>query len=360
MFLGVIIKMKNKTEYFAGANTKNGYVSCFNEIIDDKYKKVYILKGSAGSGKSTFMKRVGERALREGKSVEYIRCSADTTSFDGILIPESSLAIVDGTAPHLMDVKYPSVRESIINLGAFWDDEKLKERRRELMSLIDRKKERYDQAFRILSAAGSIRELRSSLISGVTLDEKMKSFAERMCKKLLKSSGGSESIRIQTAFNGNGLDSLPTFSDAGSVYLIRDKFDIAHKFLKLIKRYAEKVDAQRIISYDPIDLSRPEAIYFPQEDLLFVSEHNYVRLENSACVNKPINMSRFIDKEGFKTIRQKARASYKLYDLLLETASQYFKEARRIHENIERIYIRSMDFARLTDYTNKFLQEIFG
>lgn len=352
--------MQNKTEYFAGANTKNGYVSCFHEIIGDKYKKVYILKGSAGSGKSTFMKRVGERALREGLSVEYIRCSADTTSFDGILIPESNLAIVDGTAPHLMDVKYPSVRESIINLGAFWDDDKLKVKRKELMTLTDRKNDCYEQAFRVLSAAGSIRELRSSLIAGVTLDSKMKTLTERICKKLIKPSSGSESIRIHTAFNENGLDSLPTFSDAKNVYLIRDKYDIAYKLLKLIKEYAEKIGAQRIISYDPIDLTKPEAIYFPQEDLLFITETQYVRSESVIPLNKPINTARFIDKNGFKAIRQKARVSYKLYDMLLETASHYFGEAHKIHDNIERIYIRSMDFARLTDYTNKFLQEIFG
>jgi len=352
--------MQNKTEYFAGANTKNGYVSCFYEIIGENYKKVYILKGSAGSGKSTFMKRVGERAMREGKSIEYIRCSADTSSFDGILIPEVGIAIVDGTAPHLMDVKYPSVRESIINLGAYWDDAKLKPKREELMSLTDRKNECYKQAFHILSAAGSIRELRSALIADVTLDDKMRAYAGRICKKLIKPANGSESIRIQTAFNENGLDSLPTFSAAGNVYLIRDKYDIAYKFLKLVKEYAERIGSQRIISYDPIDLTKPEAIYFPKEDLLFITEKRYIHSENGESKNKPINTSRFIDVKGLAAIKQKDRVAFKLYNSLLETASRYFGEAHRIHDNIERIYIRSMDFARLTDYTNKFLQEIFG
>lgn len=352
--------MQTKTEYFAGANTKNGYVSCFYEIIGEKFKKVYILKGSAGSGKSTFMKRVGERALREGLSVEYIRCSADTQSFDGILIPEIKLAIVDGTAPHLMDVKYPSVRENIINLGAYWDNDKLNAKREELMTLTDRKTQCYDNAFRVLSAAGSIRELRNTLISEVTLDKKMRAFAGRICKKLINPSNGDESIRFATAFNENGFDSLSTFSEAKNVYLVRDKYDIACKFLDYIKEYAQRIGAQRIISYDPIDLTKPEAIYFPDENILFITEQRYVRGEKALPVNKPINTARFIDLKKLAEIKQKNRVAYKLYNALLETASQYFGEAHKIHDNIERVYIRSMDFAKLTDFTNKFIQEIFG
>jgi hypothetical protein len=40
------------------------------------------------------MKRIGERALRDGLSVEYIRCSADSNSLDGVLLPEKGIAVV--------------------------------------------------------------------------------------------------------------------------------------------------------------------------------------------------------------------------------------------------------------------------
>lgn len=355
-----MINMQNKTEYFAGANTRNGFVSCFYEIVGNDYKKVYILNGSAGCGKSTFMKRIGERAMRDNLSVEYIRCSADTNSFDGVLIPELGIAVVDGTAPHIMNVKYAAARENIINLGIFWDESKLRNKREELIALTDKKLDCYERAFHVLSAAGSIRDLRNDLINGIMLEEKMKAFAGRICKKLIKSSGGGESIRIQTAFNDIGFYTLPTFSNAKNIYLIRDKYDIAYRFLLFVKEYAERVGAQRIISYDTIDTSKPEAIYFPNEDLLFTVEKRFVPSENKTLLNKPINTARFIDKKGLVAIRQKDRATFKLYNALLETASNYFGEARKLHDNIERIYVRAMDFAKVTDFTNKFLGEIFG
>ncbi|PKM63228.1 MAG: hypothetical protein CVU97_01475 [Firmicutes bacterium HGW-Firmicutes-21] len=352
--------MHKKIEYFAGVNTKNGFTSYYQEIIGNKYKKVYILKGSAGCGKSTFIKRVGERALRDGLSVEYIRCSADSRSFDGVLLPEKGIAVIDGTAPHIMNMKYPSARENIINLGDFWDEAKIKLRREELIALTDRKNVCYENAYRALSAAGSIRELRNILISSVTLEEKMKSFAGRICKKLLKPTSGNADIRIQTAFNQNGMDYLPTYSFAENVYLIKDRYDIAYRFLDMVRAYAERIGADRIISFDPVDTKKLEAIYFPNEDILFSAERHYKQSGTKKSENKPINTLRFIDKNGIKAIRQKDRAAFKLYNALLDSAKQFFAEASRVHDSIERIYIRSMDFVKLTDYTNKFIGELFG
>jgi len=351
--------MAKKREYFAGANTKTGYASCFHQIVGNKYKKVFIMKGSAGCGKSTFMKRIGERALREGFDVEYIHCSADSNSLDGVLLPEKGIAVVDGTAPHVMNMKYPSARENIINLGEFWDESKLKSQREELISLTDRKLACYANIYRALSAAGSIREIRNSLVSEALLEKKMAGFVNRIGKKLIKPGSGEESICIQTAFNHNGFDSLPTFASAANVYLIRDKFDISYRLLEMIREYAEKVGADRIVSYDPVDFKKLEAVYFPKEDLLFVPEQKYVPGETKKAENKPINTARFINKGVYAEIRQKDRAAFKLYKALLEAAKQYFQEASQLHERIERIYIRAMDFARLNDYTNKFIAELF-
>jgi len=353
--------MQKKFEYFAGANTKNGFVSFFFKILENKYKKVYILKGSAGCGKSTFMKRVGERAARDGLNVEYIRCSADSRSYDGVLLPEREIAIIDGTAPHVMNMVYPSARDNIINLGEFWDETKVKKKRDEIIALTDKKSICYENAYRALSAAGSIRELRGNLISVALLEGKMKAFAGRICKKLIKPATGTESIRIQTAFNQNGIDSLSTFSEAGNVYLIRDRYDISHKLLEYINAYSERIGAERMLSIDPIDYNKLEAVYFPNEDILFINEKRFAQAtEKKDSDNKPINTSRFIDKNAFSVIRQKDRAAYKLYNALLDTAKQYFSEASRVHDKIESIYIRAMDFARLTDYTNKFIASLFG
>jgi len=95
---------------FAGNNSDNGFFSYFDQIMKpDKARRIYILKGGPGVGKSTFMKKFALVMLDKGYFVEYIHCSSDNESLDGIVIPELSIAFVDGTAPHTIDPIIPGV-----------------------------------------------------------------------------------------------------------------------------------------------------------------------------------------------------------------------------------------------------------
>lgn len=87
--------------YFLGANTPQGFYSLSGQMLaPDKHKAIYILKGGAGCGKSTLMKKVGKEMEKQGEKAEYIYCSGDPDSLDALLLPGKKAAIVDGTAPH--------------------------------------------------------------------------------------------------------------------------------------------------------------------------------------------------------------------------------------------------------------------
>ena len=58
------------------------------------------ITGPNGCGKSTLMGRVGARMEEMGVETEYILCSGDPDSLDGLVLPGLRTAIVDGTAPH--------------------------------------------------------------------------------------------------------------------------------------------------------------------------------------------------------------------------------------------------------------------
>ena len=92
---------EHKVQYFLGANAPDGFYSLYPELIDlERARAVYILKGGPGCGKSTLMRRVGERMEQAGLETEYILCSGDPDSLDGLVLPQLGVAIVDGTAPH--------------------------------------------------------------------------------------------------------------------------------------------------------------------------------------------------------------------------------------------------------------------
>ncbi len=105
--------------YFPGGNTTQGFFSYYDHILtQEEATRIICLKGGPGVGKSTYMKRIGKAMEEKGFEVEYMHCSSDPNSLDGVVIPQIKLALIDGTAPHVVDPKNPgAVDENIHPLG---------------------------------------------------------------------------------------------------------------------------------------------------------------------------------------------------------------------------------------------------
>ncbi len=103
---------QHKVCYFLGANSPNGFYSLYDQLIDPGLAEdIFILKGGPGCGKSSLMRTVGKAMEDKGLYVEYIQCSGDPDSLDGIVIPALKTAIVDGTAPHVVVQKSTPVQQ---------------------------------------------------------------------------------------------------------------------------------------------------------------------------------------------------------------------------------------------------------
>ena len=94
--------MAKITNFFVGANSGEGFRNLFPEILDleDTYDFM-ILKGGPGVGKNTFMREIGRAMEEAGTAVEYLWCSGDPDSLDGVVLPELRCAGADGTSPHV-------------------------------------------------------------------------------------------------------------------------------------------------------------------------------------------------------------------------------------------------------------------
>jgi len=113
--------------YFLGANSAAGFFSHYNEILPgEEGRTLRVLKGGSGCGKSTLMKKVAAHAEQLGLAVRYIHCSSDPDSLDGIVIPSLSYAVVDGTAPHVIEPELCGCGESYIDLGSSYREEGLR------------------------------------------------------------------------------------------------------------------------------------------------------------------------------------------------------------------------------------------
>lgn len=106
--------------YFAGGNTALGFYNLFESNLQG-LRRIFILKGGPGTGKSSLMKAIGSEWAERGYDIELIHCSSDKDSIDGVIIPALGAGIVDGTAPHVIEPKAPGAVEEYVNLGEAWD-----------------------------------------------------------------------------------------------------------------------------------------------------------------------------------------------------------------------------------------------
>ena len=70
---------------------------------------------------------------------------------------------MDATAPHVYEPSLVGVRESLIDLGAFWDAELLRRRKEEILRCSQEKKEAYARAYRYLAGVGEMMRVKEAL-----------------------------------------------------------------------------------------------------------------------------------------------------------------------------------------------------
>lgn len=84
---------------FLGAATPAGAVD-FVPNLTEGLSKRYFVKGRAGTGKSTMLKRIAAEAEARGLDVEIYHCGFDPHSLDMVIVRQLNFAIFDSTSPH--------------------------------------------------------------------------------------------------------------------------------------------------------------------------------------------------------------------------------------------------------------------
>jgi hypothetical protein len=84
---------------FLGAATPQGSVDFVSNLTEGLSKR-YFIKGRAGTGKSTLLKKIASLSEERGFDTEIYHCGFDPQSLDMVIIRELGIAIFDSTDPH--------------------------------------------------------------------------------------------------------------------------------------------------------------------------------------------------------------------------------------------------------------------
>ncbi len=355
--------MKNSNlKYFLAANSCEGFVSHFGDCYNphDNWK-AYIIKGGPGTGKSSFMKKIAKTAEENSNKYILCPCSSDPQSLDAVILPDRKIVVLDGTAPHTIDPRYPAVCEEILNFGQFWNTKKI-ENSKEIIEITDLNKALHKTVGRYMTSAGQILLDTYKTALSCTKRVEIKAFAEKLCKKYIPKSqdNGCEWIRFIEGITPEGIISFPkTVTDTcQKLVVISDKYRACSNILmNEVRNYC------LINGYEIITLKNPflptlitDHIIIPKLRLAFVTENNRLTFDTDA---RRIHARRFTSNKLLHNSISRLKLNRKVTDSLLLAATDTLSKAKAVHDRLESYYINAMDFEALNKFSEKFCKKVF-
>jgi len=354
------IKSTGENAYFAASNSIKGFFSYYDEIFSAaRVRRVYAVKGGPGTGKSRFLRDVAEYAEDRGWSCEYVYCSSDPTSLDGVLLFRSGregIALLDATAPHIYEPSCPGAREELVNLGAFWNADALVGQREEIEALGQQKREAYRSAYRYLAGLGEMDAERDATVAPYIKQRAIEAFAKRLMRAIPDGKEYSPSPALMHSVGMRGEVGFDTyFADAKRIFVIEDCRGSAKYLMRALGEQAQQKRLAVRISHDPVE---PEVI-----DGLFLCESGVAfgvcRGAERGLPKKRIRMRRFVDTAAMKRERERLNYAERMRRALRDGAIGALERVGEIHFRLEEIYSSAMDFEQKEKFTQGFCRALF-
>ena len=337
-----------KTRYFLGSNSGDGFHSLYDGFVDCAGGDfLWVIKGGPGCGKSSFMKRIGHAAESAGLTVEYILCSSDPDSLDGIYIPALRVGYVDGTAPHVMEAPLPGAGALYLDLGSFYDSEPLVRRRDDIAEHFAGYQALYARAYDLLAAAARVSPERAPFVTDEDLLHAVRRRALGVAARELKRRGGQGTVKrrflTSNTYRGQVYLWETVAATCGRVYVLDNELGLAHTFMETILACATERGVDAVLCPSPLCPETLEALLLP--DLAFVAASAGHEYPGPAA--RHIRLDAMVDQDRFRALRADFRRCARLKNDLLRAASDALSGSKTLHDALESIYNPYVDFEGL-------------
>jgi hypothetical protein len=353
----------NARHMFAGSNTPLGFYSFFDHIWPNTPRRKYIIKGGPGTGKSTLLKKVGQHMQDKGYDVEYFHCSSDDTSLDAIRITDLEVCMVDGTAPHIQEPELPGAVDKIINLGDFWDEERIIQQKNQIADYINRISMSFSRCYRFLQAAGKVYE-EISIHAGVTNFEPIR----RLCGQIISIwftepplKRPSSKIRrfFASAITPSGcknfLNSL--MDPIENKYILKGAPGTGKSsFLKLITQCALDHSFDIEVFHCSLNPQSIDHVIIPGLNLAFITSSDPHQYHSDTA--EIMDFNQITDSQSVLSSAKRTQEDRELYKTLLTKALTALKEEKELHDHLESLYSTHMDFSRVEAIKDSIINEI--
>lgn len=340
--------------YYLGANSGEGFRSLYRYFASAPGDRLHVIKGGPGTGKSSFMRRIGREAEKRGLRADYVPCSGDPDSLDGVYLPELRQGFVDGTAPHVVEPALFGADGDYLNLGQFCRlplkaaDEK---RARELGAAY---RARYGAAYRSLAAAAALCRTRGEDAVFAELEQKLRRRLRGVLQRHApRGASGAESRRYLSAISCRGLLLAPLPAACPLLYRLDEGRGLAPRALQLVAEEAEARGLSRILCPSPLDETQLEAVLLPEAGLAFAAGDWEAPQTRSIRLDAMLPPLEPEEKRRLRLARQREQET-------LDEAVRELARAKALHDELEAVFRPYMDFPALDAFAERTIRDLFG
>jgi hypothetical protein len=296
------------------------------------------------------MKKVGAYFNEKGYDIEFHHCSSDNNSLDGIVIKGLNVAILDGTAPHVVDPVNPGAVDEVLNMGDCWNEEGFKKFRKNIIDINKEVGKTFRRAYRFIGAAKSVHDDWSTFNNEALSTTKLNKLKEELKDKILTtpvSHAGTERHLFATALTPNGIITfVDTIVDGyEKVYVLNGGPGTGKtEVLDYLSKEALKRGCYVEIFHDPLIPERIEHIFIPELSTAVITSNE---INRKKFYGNQIYMDNFLNSYVLNKNRDEVKQNSELFYELLDKGLSIIASAKALHDEMEKFYIPNMDFSKL-------------
>jgi energy-coupling factor transporter ATP-binding protein EcfA2 len=360
------VKVTGKVmNYFAGGNTAKGFYSLYDSNLKG-LERLFILKGGPGSGKSTIMKKIGQEWLDKDYDIEYLHCSSDNDSIDGVIIPALKIGIVDGTAPHVIEPKAPGAIEEYVNLGAAWDSQQLASERAAIIKLTNARSKSFEKAYTLFAEALKIHDEWEDIYKSNIDFAKLNGLTNKLIESFYRDIVLNKKSDVRHRFLGaatptGAVDFIPNITEGiQKRYFLKGRPGSGKStMLKKIAKAAEQRGFDVEIYHCGFDPHSLDMVIVREVGIAIfdsTSPHEYFP---SCGGDEIIDIYKTAILPGTDEIyADQLKDVSTRYRTKMNEATANLAKAKELHDELEKIYVKAMDFTAIDDIQKDINEQI--
>jgi len=331
--------------YFLGSNTGYGFYGNYDKELKNK-RKVILLKGGPGTGKSSILKKIAKEAKDRGLDYELWYCSGDPDSLDGVFIKDCNTAITDATAPHASGADLPKIKDFLYDLAGSLSERELARHGSEVKILLNNKKQHFMRVNQHLKTALCHYYNKIELERQDLRVEDIRAYAAVVAQELRGEEQGDRRMLFTRAICPSGQSEYFDHLLLRKIYKVSGSTAARNAFFEELSGLM----SGGTIILNPLDPNVPDG--FMTKDTAVVSDAGH----STKAIAENINLTAYDKAHDTLSIDEERNEETTHIALAIEE----LEKARECHLSAEKYFISAMDFDRNDRIYKEILGDIFN